>query len=178
MAEVTHILNTSRTEELIPLVYEELRRMAAARMAQESPGQTLQATALVHEAWMRLSSGGGAEWQNRAHFFGAAGEAMRRILVDKARRKQQLKRGGNPERVELDEAGLAVQFPDDKLLQVHEALDALAREDPLKAEVVKLRYFVGLNHEEIATALGLNEKTIRRHWQLAKIKLFDLISQS
>ena len=127
---------------------------------------------------MRLSSGGGAEWQNRAHFFGAAGEAMRRILVDKARRKQQLKRGSNPERVEFDEASLAVPFSDDKLLQVHEALNTLAREDPLKAEVVKLRYFVGLNHQEIATALDLNEKTIRRHWQLAKIRLFDLISQT
>lgn len=176
MAEVTQLLNSVRTEDLLPLVYDELRRLAGGRLAREQPGQTLQPTALVHEAWLRLAESGDGQWRSRAHFFGAAGEAMRRILVDNARRKAQLKRGGNPERVELPESQIAAPGGDDKVLQVHAVLDELAAEDPLKAEIVKLRYFVGLNHLEIADALELNEKTVRRHWEVAKVRLFELIT--
>jgi RNA polymerase sigma factor (TIGR02999 family) len=145
-------------------------------MASERPGHTLQATALVHEAYLRLSGSTGRAWENRAHFFAAAAEAMRRILVDSARRKQQHKRGGNPEHVELCEFQIVAPAPDEKLIQVHDALDRLAREDPVKAEIVKLRYFVGLKHQEIADALGINEKTVRRHWEIAKVRLFEIIS--
>lgn len=176
IAEVTQLLNFVRTEDLLPLVYDELRRLAGGRMAREQPGHTLQPTALVHEAWLRLAESGEARWQSRAHFFGAAGEAMRRILVDNARRKAQLKRGGNPERVELPASQIAAPGGDEKVLQVHEVLDELAAEDPLKAEIVKLRYFVGLNHQEIAEALELNEKTVRRHWEVAKVRLYALIT--
>jgi RNA polymerase sigma factor (TIGR02999 family) len=153
-----------------------LRRVAAAKMAREQPGQTLQPTALVHEAWLRLGADAQPAWQNRAHFFAAAGEAMRRILVDRARRSRQLKRGGNCEHVELCDSRLLAPAEDEKLLLVNEALDTLAREDAMKAEIVKLRYFVGLNHQDIAQALGVNEKTVRRHWAMAKLRLFDLIS--
>lgn len=174
--EATVLLNSLRTEDLLPVVYDELRQLAKARMAREKPGHTLQATALVHEAWLKLAEGGGTPWQSRAHFFGAAGEAMRRILVDNARRKAQLKRGGNPERIEVPESQITAPGGDEKVLQVHEVLDELAALDPLKAEIVKLRYFVGLNHLEIADALGLNEKTVRRHWEVAKVRLFELMS--
>jgi RNA polymerase sigma factor (TIGR02999 family) len=162
-------------QQLLPLVYEELRRLAAAKMANEAPGQTLQATALVHEAWMRLVRAEDRGFENRAHFFGAAAEAMRRILVENARRKQRLKHGGGQERIEFDES--AVDFPaeDEKVLQVHEALETLAEEDPQKAEIVRLRFFVGLNNDEIAALLGINEKTVRRHWEVAKVKLFQNI---
>lgn len=177
MAEITQMLNAVAGEDLLGVVYEELRRLAAGRMAREQPGHTLQPTALVHEAWLRLTSAEGNRWQNRAHFFGAAGEAMRRILVDNARRKAQLKRGGNPERVELPESQIMAPGSDDKVLQVHEVLDELAAEDPLKAEIVKLRFFVGLNHQEIADALELNEKTVRRHWEVAKLRLFQLVTR-
>ena len=170
------MLNSVRTEELLPLVYDELRRLAGSRMAREQPGQTLQATALVHEAWLRLAADGDSRWQNRAHFFAAAGEAMRRILVDNARRKAQLKRGGNPERIDLPESQIVAPGEDDKLLDVHAVLDELAAEDPLKAEIVKLRCFVGLNHQEIGDALGVNEKTVRRHWEVAKVRLYELIT--
>jgi RNA polymerase sigma factor (TIGR02999 family) len=176
MSEVTHLPNSVRADELLPLVYDELRRLAAARMAREQPGHTLQPTALVHEAWLKLSANNQVRWRSRAHFFAVAGEAMRRILVDSARRKAQLKRGGNPERVELPESRLAAPDGDDKLLQVHAALDELAVEDALKAEIVKLRFFVGLSHQEIADALDLSEKTVRRHWEVAKVRLFELIT--
>lgn len=172
------MLNGAEAEELLGLVYEELRQLARARMSREQPGHTLQPTALVHEAWIRLSNPNAKSgpWANRAHFFAAAAEAMRRILVDNARRKQQLKRGSNPERVDFEDANLAAPTDDEKLLQVHGALDTLAAEDPIKAEIVKLRYFVGLNHHEIAEAMGVNEKTIRRHWEVAKVRLYQLIS--
>jgi len=176
MADLTQLLATVRTEELLPLVYDELRRMAAVRLSREQPGQTLQATALVHEAWLRLEKNTDDRWKNRAHFFAAAGEAMRRILVDSARRKAQQKRGGNPDRVDLPESQIIAPGPDDKLLQVHEVLDELAATDPLKADIVKLRYFVGLNHQEIAEAFELNEKTVRRHWELARVRLYELIA--
>ena len=137
-------------------------------MASERAGHTLQPTALVNEAYLRLGGPEGFKFENRSHFFAAAAEAMRRILVDNARRHRQLKRGGNQERVEFCEARIAAPDADDKLLLVPEALDALAREDPMKAEVVKLRYFVGLKHQEIADALGVSEITIRRHWAVAE----------
>ena len=174
MSEVTRILESVRSgsdpkaaEELLPLVYEELRRLAAGKMALEPPGQTLQATALVHEAWIRLSGQRNQRYENRQCFFGAAAEVMRRILVDRARRRQAARHGGGQERVELD----AIEIPtvDDDLIQdVHQALDELAKVDSEKAEIVKLRFFVGLNFEEIGALLGVNERTVRRHWTFSK----------
>lgn len=181
MSDVTQILarveqgDAKAAEELLPLVYEELRKLAAAKMAREVPGQTLQPTALVHEAWLRLGGDQQPRWENRAHFLAAAAEAMRRILVENARRKLRPKHGGNQERVELDESAIGLAGEDERVLQVHEALDSLATEDPLKAQVVKLRFFVGLNNDEIAALLGVNEKTVRRHWEVAKVKLFQSI---
>ena len=163
------------SEELLGLVYDELRRLAASRLARERPGHTLQATALVHEAWLKLS-GNGSQWRDRSHFFGAAAKAMRRILVDNARRRAQLKRGGNPERVDLPESQVAAPDGDDRVLEINAVLDELAAEDAMKAKIVKLRCFVGLNHLEIADALGVNEKTVRRNWELAKLRLFELIT--
>jgi RNA polymerase sigma factor (TIGR02999 family) len=162
-------------ERLLPLVYDELRRLAAAKLAKEAPGQTLQPTALVHEAWLRLGADQQPAWQNRAHFLTAASEAMRRILVENARRKLRLKRGGDQERVALDEFALEPPADDEKVLQVHEALEVLAAEDPQKAEIVKLRFFVGLKNAEIAALLGVSEKTVRRHWEVAKVRLFQTI---
>lgn len=182
MDDLTQLLEKARDGDahgaahLYEAVYRELRTMAAHKMAAERPGHTLQATALVNEAYLRLARSNGRPWENRAHFFGAAAEAMRRILVDSARRKRQLKRGGDQEPVELWETRLAAPVEDEKLLQVHEALDTLAREDALKAEIVKLRYFIGLRNQEIADVLEVNEKTVRRHWELAKIRLYDIIS--
>ncbi len=179
MSDVTQLLNAAEagdpkaTEQLLPLVYEELRKLAAAKVAQEKPGQTLQATALVHEAWMRLvGSEEQKAWNGRAHFFGAAAEAMRRILVDRARQKARLRHGGGLERVDLENVNLATDDSDETVLAIHEALDALAREAPQKAEIVKLRYFTGLEHEEIAQALGISEPTVRRHWAFARSWLY------
>jgi RNA polymerase sigma factor (TIGR02999 family) len=160
-------------DELYEAVYAELRAIAVRKMASERPGHTLQPTALVHEAWLKF---GGRSFANRAHFFATAAEVMRHILVDSARRKSQQKRGGDAERVELFESALAAPDESENLLMVHDALETLAHEDPLKAEIVKLRYFVGLNHHEIADALDVNEKTVRRHWEVARIRLFRLIS--
>jgi RNA polymerase sigma factor (TIGR02999 family) len=181
LSDVTRILDAFQhgdpqaADELLPLVYHELRRLAAHKMANEQPGQTLQPTALVHEAWLRLVGEGDPQWQNRAHFFCAAAEAMRRILIDKARRKKATRHGGGQVHVELEAATLEAPADDEKILQVNDALEALALEDPEKAEIVKLRFFVGLGHEEIATLLGVNEKTVRRHWELAKVRLFQNI---
>ena len=181
MSEFTQLLQSvergdaNASAELLPLVYDELRRVAAAKMAREVPGQTLQATALVHEAWLRLGGNAQPNWQNRGHFFAAAAEAMRRILVENARRKLRLKRGGGQERTELHESALEAPVEDEKILQVNEALEALAAQDPLKANIVKLRFFAGLDHEEIAALLGVNEKTVRRHWEVAKVRLFQSI---
>jgi len=175
---VTRILERAQTgdpnaaAELLPLVYDELRRLAAAKMARERPDHTLQPTALVHEAWLRLGGDEQPAWQNRAHFLGAASEAMRRILVENARRKLRLKHGGGNERIELHESAIEAPVDDEKILQVNEALDALAAEDSQKAQIVKLRFFAGLNHDEIAALLGVNEKTVRRHWEVAKVRLF------
>src|SRR5215831_10355421 len=159
MGDVTRILERAQggdpkaADELLPLVYEELRSLAAAKMAREAPGQTLQPTALVHEAWLRLGGDQQPNWQNRAHFLGAAAEAMRRILVENARRKLRQKRGGGAERVEWHESAMEAPTEDEKILQVHEALDALAAEDVQKAQIVKLRFFAGLNHHEIAALM-------------------------
>ena len=159
--------------ELFTAVYRELRAIAARKMAGERGGHTLQATALVHEVWLKF---GERTFANRNHFFAAAAEAMRQILVDSARRRSQLKRGGEFERVDLPEEAIFSSQPDDQLLQIHEALETLAAEDPLKAEIVKLRYFVGLKHQEIADALEINERTVRRHWEVARVRLFQLVS--
>ena len=181
MSDVTRILealthgDSKAADELLPLIYDELRRLATHKMAHEAPGQTLQPTALVHEAWLRLVGNGDPGWQNRAHFFAAAAEAMRRILIDRARRKLAFRRGGAQVRVEMDETALEAPADDEKVLQVHDALEVLAAEDPQKAEIVKLRFFGGLSHEEIATVLSVNEKTVRRHWEVAKVRLFQII---
>lgn len=179
MGEVTRILSQieqddpSAAEQLLPLVYNELRKLAAAKMAQEKPGQTLQATALVHEAYIRLVDGEKAQhWDSRGHFFSAAAEAMRRILVENARRRASLKHGGNLRRLTLEE-GLTLnqQRPEDILI-FNEALDVLAAEDPVKAELVKLRCFVGMSHQEAAATLGISRPTADRYWAYAKTRLY------
>jgi RNA polymerase sigma factor (TIGR02999 family) len=162
-------------EELLPLVYEELRRLAAARMAQELAGQTLQPTALVHEAWLRLVGDGQRTWENRAHFFGAAAEAMRRILIESARRKSRLKRGGGQARLDIDQLELAETTPDDKVLLIDEALERLQKEDPEKARVVVLKFFGGLTNQEVAEILEVTERTVERQWAYAKAWLFQSI---
>lgn len=183
MSEITRILadaqqgDADSADQLLTLVYEELRRLAAAKMAREAPGQTLQPTALVHEAWLRLSQNSRAEWQNRDQFYAVAAETMRRILVDRARRRRAYKHGGQLKRVELDAVEPAAPVDDDWLLQVHDALERLAAEDPGKAQIVKLRFFVGLNTAEVAALLGLSEKTIKRHWAFAKVWLARVISE-
>jgi RNA polymerase sigma factor (TIGR02999 family) len=161
-------------DELLPLVYDELRRLAAHKMAGEAPGQTLQPTALVHEAWLRLGGDDQPTWQNRAHFFAAAAEAMRRILIDRARRRQAIRHGGGLERMNVDDLDLATSCAtaDDQLLAVHEALDRLAAEHPRKAELVKLRYFVGLTIEEAAETLGVAAPTAKRDWAFARAWLY------
>ena len=164
---------------LLPLVYEELRRLAAQKMARESPGQTLQATALVHEAWLRLGGDRQATWQNRAHFFAAAAGAMRHILIDNARRKSARRHGGQAERVDfdLDSLALAEGMDDEQLLALHEALDALAAHDALKAELVKLRFFAGLTLAEAAHALDLSEPTAKRYWAYARAWLYRAMTR-
>jgi RNA polymerase sigma factor (TIGR02999 family) len=153
---------------LLPGAYEELRRMAAARMVGEAAGHTLQATALVHEAWMRLQVENGRAWQSRAHFFGAASEAMRRILVESARKRACLKRGGNPLRVELEDYQAAATMADEKLLSVHEALTELETLNSERARVVVMKFFAGLTNLEVAETLGISERSVNRHWLCAK----------
>jgi RNA polymerase sigma factor (TIGR02999 family) len=165
-------------EKLLDLLYEELRRLATHRMAQEAPGQTLQPTALVHEAWLRLVGNKNPKFENRAHFFSAAAEAMRRILIDRARRKLTRRHGGGYERVELDEVDLAAPEADDQLLAVHEALDKLALEHPVQAELVKLRYFVGLTNEETAQILGISISTAKNYWAFSRAWLLQVIQSS
>lgn len=178
MSEVTLILQAVErgekhsSEELIPLVYEELRRLAAIRLAAEPPGQTLQPTALVHEAWVRLIGGQAQSWESRAHFFAAAAEAMRRIMIERARRKSRIRHGGGQERVSIENMDIADALPDDKILLVDEALERLKREDSEMAQIVTLKFFGGLNNEEIAKVTGKSERTIRRHWDYAKAWLF------
>jgi RNA polymerase sigma factor (TIGR02999 family) len=178
MSDVTLILQAishgeGRTlEELLPLVYEELRHIAAARMAQESAGHTLQPTALVHEAWLRLVSDGDRTWKNRAYFFGAAAEAMRRILIESARRKSRLKYGGGQERLNIADLELADTTPDEKVLLINDALEQLEAEHPERGRVVVLKYFGGLTNKETAEILGIGERSVDRHWVCAKEWLF------
>jgi RNA polymerase sigma factor (TIGR02999 family) len=182
MADVTQILSAIEqgdphaAEQLLPLVYEELRKLAAQKMALEAPGQTLQATALVHEAYVRLVDDEKAQhWNSRAHFFGAAAEAMRRILVDQARRKQADKRGGRGRRVPLDDADLGYASPADELLDIDEALTRLATEDPQAARLIQLRYFTGLSIEEAAEVVGISRSTAYEHWSYARVRLKTLL---
>ena len=167
--------DSKAAEQLLDLVYEELRRLASYKMALEAPGQTLQPTALVHEAWLKLIGGGQRKFENRAHFFAVAAEAMRRILIDRARRRKTQRHGGQYERVELQETGLAAPAEDDQLLEVDEALEKLSREHPSQAQVVKLRYFGGMTNEEIAEALDLSVSTVKNYWAFARAWLFDSI---
>lgn len=183
MSEVTQILTameqgkSQAAEELLPLVYGELRRLAAWRLANEKPGQTLQATALVHEAYLRLVGKEDPKWQGRRHFFGAAAEAMRRILVENARRKSRLKRGGQFERVDVEAVEIPAPMPDEDLLAVDEALDRLTEADPRAAELVKLCFFVGLTQEQAAKELGVSISTVERTWAFARAWLFREIQK-
>ena len=178
MSDVTLILTAieqgdpKAADKLLPLVYEELRKLAAHRMANEAAGHTLQPTALVHEAWIRLVGKENPKFENRAHFFAAAAEAMRRILIDKARRKRAIRHGGGHERVDLDKAELAFTVDDEQLLAVNEAIDKLAAQNKLEAELVKLRYFVGMTLEEAADVLGVYCRTADNYWAHARAWLF------
>ena len=182
-AEITRVLNSmgrgegATGEELLPLVYQELRRLAAVRMAQEQAGQTLQATALVHEAWLRLIREGDRTWQNRGHFFAAASEAMRRILIENARRKSRFKHGGGQISVDVQNIELAETTPDDKMLLINEALERLEAENPERARVVVLKFFGGLTNLEVAESLGIGERTVDRQWAYAKAWLFRKIRE-
>ncbi len=181
MSDVTRLLeaiqqgDSQAAEELLPLVYEELRKLAAHKMSNESAGHTLQPTALVHEAWLRLGGGEGAQFENRAHFFGAAAEAMRRILVERARRRQRIRHGGGMEKTDLEPIELAVEVEDEKVLAVNEALEELQAEDPVQAQIVKMKFFMGMQYSEIAASLDISEKSVQRHWAYAKAWLFQRI---
>ena len=184
MTDVTRILNaiedgnTQAADELLPLIYEELRVLAAQKLSQERPGQTLQATALVHEAYVRIVGLGDQDWKGRRHFFAAAAEAMRRILIENARRKQSLKRGGGHRRIDLDGVEVAVDGPSEELLALDEALDRLAEKDRVKADLVKLRYFAGLTCEQAAKLLGIAHSTADEHWAYARAWLkADIMTQ-
>jgi RNA polymerase sigma factor (TIGR02999 family) len=182
MSEVTVILNqmvggdAQAAERLLPLVYEELRRLATYKMAHELPGQTLQPTALVHEAWLRVVGHEEKAWNGRPHFFGAAAEAMRRILIEKARRKHAQRHGGGQQRLDVEELEIAASVPDDELLAVNDALEQFVALDPQKAELVKLRYFAGLTIEETAEILGISAPTAKRWWAYARAWLHKEIA--
>jgi len=179
VSEVTRILDAVRlgeekaAEGLLTLVYGELRQLAAARMAKEQPGQTLQPTALVHEAWLRLGADQQPQWQNRAHFFAAAAEAMRRILVDKARQKRRFKHGGGQVRLDFSQIDVAIASDDETVLAVSDALEKLASRDPQGAELVRLRFFAGLSSAEAGEVLGLPERTAKRSWAYARAWLHE-----
>ena len=181
MSDVTRILQSiskgdaTAAEELLPIVYDELRRLASRQMAKESSGHTLQATALVHEAYLRLAGAEVEGWENRRHFFGAAAEAMRRILVDHARRKKRLRHGGDRKRVGLDGVDVPAPEPREEVVQVGEALDELAKEEPTVAELIKLRYFAGLTQGQTAELLGLARRTADRYWAYGRAWLHDWI---
>jgi RNA polymerase sigma factor (sigma-70 family) len=199
MSDVTGILSQAESGDpsaaarLLPLVYDELRKLAAARLAHEKPGQTLQATELVHEAYLRLlraarcvesredagavaKPAGGPRWDSRGHFFAAAAEAMRRILVEQARRKSRLKHGGGQVRVELQDADIACHMPDEELLALDEALERLSAEDPIKAKLVELRFFAGMSNDEAADVLGVSAVTAKRYWRYARAWLHQAMS--
>lgn len=179
MSDITRILtaieqgDARAADELLPLVYEQLRRLAARKMSQEPPGQTLQATALVHEAYIRVVGSENPSWKGKTHFFAAAAEAMRRILIDNARRKQRLKRGGDQQRIALEDAEATIDGPSEDILALDEALTKLAMEDSVKADLVKLRYFAGLTIEQAAEMLGISRATAERYWSYARAWLFD-----
>lgn len=178
MGDVTRIFEVlpgdpTEAVELLPLLYEELRKLAAQRLAGEPEGQTLQPTALVHEAWLRMTTGQPQKWQNRAHFFAAAAEAMRRILVENARRKGRIKRGGQFQRVNLESIDVATETEDTTLLVLNEAIERLEVQDPFKANLIKLRFFVGLTAEESAPLLGVSVPTVKRHWNVARVMLLQ-----
>ena len=181
MSDITRILtaiergDAKSTDELMPVVYNELRRMAAHKMANEPAGHTLQPTALVHEAWLQLVDSPNQSWQNRAHFFGAAAEAMRRLLIARARRKNRQRRGSGAVHLDVDELEIASPAPDDQLLALDEALNQFAALEPKQAELVKLRYFLGLKIEEAAEVLGISEATAKRWWAYARAWLFQEI---
>ena len=182
MSDVTRLIDAAAAgdpragAELLPLVYDELRKLAAARLADEKPGQTLQATALVHEAYVRLVGGGQSQdWNGRGHFFAAAAEAMRRILVDQARRKQADKRGGKGRRVSLDAADIGFTSPAEVLLDIDDALTRLAAEDPEAARLIQLRYFAGLSIEDAAEVVGISRSTAYEHWAYARVRLKTLL---
>jgi len=181
VSDVTRVLEAVQrgdlkaAEELLPLVYEELRKLAASRMANEAAGNTLQPTALVHEAWLRLVGTANPKFAGRDHFFAAAAEAMRRILIDRARHKRTLRRGGGHKRVDIQELDLASPDADDQLLAVNEALDKLAAQDPVEAELVKLRYFVGLTNDEAASLLDISPRTASNYWAHARTWLYQEI---
>jgi RNA polymerase sigma factor (TIGR02999 family) len=183
MNDITQVLQAvgcgerKASEELFPLVYAELRRMAARRMAGEAAGHTLQPTALVHEVWLQLVGAGDRTWQNRRHFFGAAADAMRRILIDNARRKSALKHGGGQERVTIEDLEITATTLDEHILMIDEALQRLEAEDPEKARIVMLKFFGGLTNEEVAENLGISLSTVKRQWILARIKLFRWIHE-
>jgi RNA polymerase sigma factor (TIGR02999 family) len=181
MGDATHILEAlangdpTTAEELLPLVYRELRQLAAHKMAGQTPGHTLQPTALVHEAWLRLAGNRPGRFAGRAHFFSAAAEAMRHILIDSARRKRAVRHGGGQVRVDVDGVEIAGQAENDELLAVHEVLDRLVAEDPQKGELAKLHYFAGLTFEEASEVLGISVATAKRHWAYARAFLYEAI---
>jgi len=169
--------HTEDSAHLLPLLYDELRRLARSRMARMAPGNTLQPTALVHEAYVRLAASG-TRWNGKGHFFGAAARAMRQILVDQARRKKAVKHGGHQERIDVDEIDIAVEFPLEDMLALDQALDRLQRDDPRKAEILMLRYFAGLEREEVADILGISIRTVDREWSFAVARLQKEIVES
>jgi RNA polymerase sigma factor (TIGR02999 family) len=182
MSDVTKILDaivagdSGAADQLLPLVYNELRRLAAGRLAREAPGQTLEPTALVHEAYIRLVGDANFVWQNRAHFFAAAAESMRRILIDRARGKKRIKRGAHAKRLNLKDVDLAYELPSDELLALDEALQKLEGEDPDKASLVKLRFYAGLTLQQAAEALGISRATADRYWRFARAWLYQEIT--
>lgn len=178
IVDVMHPDEVQTTEQLLPLVYAELRRLAAHKLASENPNQTLQPTALVHEAWLKLSGAQNSRWQNRNHFFAAAAEAMRRILTDNARRKLRVRHGGGQQRVDLDNWTTAADSEVDHILAVSEALEKFAKLDPKRAELVKLRYFIGLTFEQAAEVLNISEPTAKRYWSFARAWLYEEIRAS
>ena len=183
VSDVTRILEAIQAgqpqaaEELLPMVYDELRRLAAARMAQQPPGQTLQPTALVHEVWLKLAGGKGSSWHDRQHFFRAAAEAMRQILIDRARRKLRARHGGGAEHVDLQELEIAAPAKEEVLLDLDAALGELKAIAPERAEIVNLRFFAGLNEPEIAGILGISERSVQRQWSYARAWLFARIAK-
>jgi RNA polymerase sigma factor (TIGR02999 family) len=184
MTDVTRILQSidsgepKAAEELLPLIYEQLRNLAAHKMAGEAPGQTLQPTALVHEAWLRLTGNENVKWEGRAHFFGAAAEAMRRILIENARRKRALRHGGGQQRLDILELEITSETKDEELLAVSEALDKFALVDKQKAALVKLRYFAGFTIDETAKVLAISPATAKRYWTYARAWLYEAISKA